>query len=119
MEHDYPNRFAIFTRANNTSWQSQLRCSVRLYLAMGEHPVQAQELEAHLRRTEDELVHYLLEGEPPTTATLKQAQTVLDMAQSALLASEPEVQTLLRELTAEQATKLWAPEFTPAAEPGE
>lgn len=117
MEHDYPTKFTIFTRASSTSWQSQLRCSVRLYLAMGEQPVQAKELEAHLRRTEEELLHYLLEGEPPTAAAIKQAQTVLDMAQSALLSSELEVQTLMRELTPEQASQSWMPENPPATEP--
>lgn len=106
MENKYLNTFTPFTRTSSLSWQSQLRHSVRLYLAMGSQPVDAQELESHLRRTEEELIQYLLEGNPPTVTALAQAQTILDMAQSALLSSEGEVKQLLQELANYQQTNL-------------
>ena len=103
MEHKYETPLIPFAFTSNTSWRNQLRQSVRLYLAMGSLPVNAQELENHLRRTEEELIHYLLEGTAPTAAAVAHAQTILDMAQTALLNSEEEVQQLLSELAAEQA----------------
>lgn len=98
MEHKYPTPLFPFVCTNNTSWQNQLRHSVRLYLAMGSPQVNAQELETHLRQTEEELIHYLLESSVPTAAAMARAQSILDMAQTALLNSEEEVQRLLHEL---------------------
>jgi hypothetical protein len=66
-------------------------------LALGANPLVELELESILQKTEEELVSYLLAGEPPTDAARRQAQTFLDMAQNELLASEEEVRLLLRE----------------------
>ena len=118
MQNMYPGSSVVFTRASSSSWQSQVRRSVRLYLAFGDQSVDAQELETHLQRTEEELLQYLLAGEPPTPDARKQAQTVLDMAQNALLGSEAEVQALLREFSAEQAIEAW-PAPTPPTTTGE
>jgi hypothetical protein len=99
MEHDYHPPLILLARTASSSWQQQLRQSVRLYLALGANPLVEAELENILQRTEEELLSFLLQGEPPTAAARQQAQTFLDMAQNELLASEAEVQLLLREDT--------------------
>ncbi|MDJ0367665.1 hypothetical protein QMK33_21170 [Hymenobacter sp. H14-R3] len=97
MEKDYHPSLSLLARTASSSWQQQLRHSVRLYLALGANPLVELELDSVLQKTEEELVSFLLEGEPPTDAARRQAQTFLDMAQNELLASETDVQQLLRE----------------------
>jgi hypothetical protein len=100
----------FFTRATSPAWQDQLRASVRLYLRLNTSPAIAieAELEALLRRSEQELLDYLLAGEPPTPAERQRAQEFLDMAQHQLLGSPGEVQQLLAELPAESQPALAA-----------
>lgn len=97
MEQDYHPSLTLLARTATLSWQQQLRQSVRLYLALGANPLVEVELESILQKTEEELLSFLLEGEPSTAAARQQAQTFLDMAQNELLASEADVQQLLRE----------------------
>lgn len=92
----------FLARTTNPSWQEQLRASVRLYLSLSADPSLEQELDNLLQRNEEELLDYLLAGEPPTLAERQQAQHFLDMAQCQLLSSPAEVQLLLAELAAEQ-----------------
>ncbi|RZK31676.1 MAG: hypothetical protein EOO63_03535 [Hymenobacter sp.] len=102
MEPDYLPSISLLTRLHNPGWQDQLRHSVRLYLALGaEAPTTLEaELESLLQRTEQQLLDYLLAGEPPTPAARQQAQVFLDMAQHELLSSAAEMQELLEELVA-------------------
>lgn len=97
MEKEYHPPLSLVARTASLSWQQQLRQSVRLYLALGADPLVESELENILQKTEGELLDFLLEGEPATDAARRQAQTFLDMAQNELLASEADVQQLLRE----------------------
>ncbi len=98
MEKEYHPPLILLARTTSLPWQDQLRKSVRLYLALGANPGMELELENLLQRTEQEMLEYLLAGEPPTPAAREQAQTFLDMAQNELLASETEVQLLLSEV---------------------
>ena len=93
----------FLTRATSTAWQDQLRVSVRLYLSLNANPAldMENELESLLRRSEQELLDYLLAGTPPTPAERQRAQEFLDRAQHQLLSSPTEVQQLLAELSAE------------------
>ncbi|MGI4763364.1 MAG: hypothetical protein ACRYF0_21815 [Janthinobacterium lividum] len=91
----------FFTRTTSSAWQDQLRTSVRLYLYLNANPAVEAELEELLRHSEQELLDYLLAGEPPTPAARQRAQEFLDMAQHQLLGSSAEVQELLAELSAE------------------
>ena len=87
---------SVFTTiSQDTDWQNQLRRSVNLYLALGNQPANAQELETLLQHTEEELLHYLLQGERPTPTAIEHAQHVLDMAQNSLLQAEVDKQQLL------------------------
>lgn len=97
MEKDYHPSLSLLARTASSSWQQQLRHSVRLYLALGANPLVETELETILQKTEEELVSFLLAGEPPTDDARRHAQTFLDMAQNELLSSEEEVRQLLRE----------------------
>ncbi|GAB3638663.1 hypothetical protein GCM10027422_42530 [Hymenobacter arcticus] len=97
MENDYHPPLSLLARTASSSWQQQLRHSVRLYLALGANPLVELELETILQKTEEELVDFLLADGPPTAAARQQAQTFLDMAQNELLSSETDVQQLLRE----------------------
>lgn len=99
---------SFFTRATSTAWQNQLRTSVRLYLCLNADPSVEAELEELLRRSEQELLDYLLAGEPPTLAERQRAQEFLDAAQHQLLGSPIEVQQLL--------TELWTESLAPLAE---
>ena len=104
MENNYlPSlpSFVLPGLATNSTWQRQLRQSVRLYLALGCQPLNAQELETHLQSTEEELVQHLLQSAPPTADAIHHARVVLDMAQNRILQSEEEVQQLLQELVAD------------------
>lgn len=89
-------------RATHPTWQDQLRASVRLYLSLTADPSLEQELDDLLKRSEQELLDYLLAGEPPTAADRELAQHFLDMAQCQLLGSAGEVEQLLAELAAER-----------------
>lgn len=75
----------LLTRMQAATWQEQLRASVRLYLELGAKPSLAQEADALLQRTEEELLEYLLAGAPPTPPERQRARHLLDMAQYALL----------------------------------
>jgi hypothetical protein len=90
-------------RATSPAWQDQLRATVRLYLSFSADPSLEQELDALLQRNEQELLDYLLAGEPPTPASRERAQHFLDTAQHQLLGSEAEVARLLDELAASQS----------------
>jgi hypothetical protein len=83
-----------------SSWQHQLRQSVRLYLALGSQPVNSDELESLLQSTEQELVDYLLQGERPSAESVAQARHLVDLAQHRLLNSEAVVEELLSEVMA-------------------
>jgi hypothetical protein len=87
-------------RATSSYWQDQLRATVRLYLSFSADPSLEQELDALLQRNEQELLDYLLAGEPPTPASRERAQHFLDTAQHQLLGSEAEVARLLDEVAA-------------------
>lgn len=93
----------FLSRAIDPTWQDQLRACVRLYLSLTTDPTLGQELDDLLQRSEQELLDYLLAGEPPTPAARQQAQYFLDMAQHQLLSSTLDVQQLLTELAAERS----------------
>jgi hypothetical protein len=97
MEQDYSPSLALLTRLHSPSWQDQLRQSVRLYLALGAEPAPAAatELDALLHGTEQQMLDYLLAGEPAIPAARRQAQIFLDMAQHELLASKVAVRELV------------------------
>jgi hypothetical protein len=88
----------FLSRTADPTWQGQLRACVRLYLSLTDDAALAQELDALLQRSEEELLDYLLAGEPPTPAARQQARHFLDMAQCQLLNSPIEVRQLLAEL---------------------
>ena len=96
-------------RATNSSWQEQLRATVRLYLSFSADPGLEQELDSLLQRNEQELLDYLLAGEPPTPASRERAQHFLDTAQHQLLNSEAEVTRLLDEIAASRVRPLPGP----------
>jgi hypothetical protein len=102
-------------RATSPAWQDQLRATVRLYLSFSADPNLEQELDALLQRNEQELLDYLLAGEPPTAASRERAQHFLDTAQHQLLGSEVEVARLLDELAASRG--LPQPKSRPVAPP--
>ena len=103
-------------RATNSSWQNQLRATVRLYLSFNADPNLEQELDSLLQRNEQELLDYLLADEPPTPASRERAKHFLDTAQHQLLNSEPEVTRLLEEIAASRARPLPGPRLgAPAA----
>lgn len=79
---------------------------MRLYLSLNTNPTVEAELEELLRRSEQELLDYLLAGEPPTPAERQRAQEFLDAAQHQLLGSPLEVRELLAELSAESLAPL-------------
>jgi hypothetical protein len=87
-------------RATSPAWQDQLRATVRLYLSFSADPSLEQELDELLQRNEQELLDYLLAGEPPTPASRERAKHFLDAAQHRLLGSETEVARLLEEVAA-------------------
>jgi hypothetical protein len=87
-------------RATSLAWQDQLRATVRLYLSFSADPNLEQELDILLQRNEQELLDYLLAGEPPTPASRERAKHFLDAAQHQLLSSETEVTRLLDEIAA-------------------
>lgn len=87
-------------------WQSRLRRSARLYLAMNDPSVQPLQVEARLRLVERKLLHQLLRaksGARPLASTLQGARAIMEAAQTALLKSETEVAALLAELSAAEA----------------
>lgn len=96
----------FLARATSTAWQDQLRMSVRLYLSLNANPAIAAELEDLLRRSEEELLDYLLAGEPPTPDERQRAQEFLDRAQHQLMGSPTDMQQLLAELSAESKPAL-------------
>lgn len=93
-------------RATSSTWQDQLRATVRLYLSFSADPGLEQELDSLLQRNEQELLDYLLAGEPPTPASRERAKHFLDTAQHQLLNSEAEVTRLLDEIAASQVRPL-------------
>lgn len=78
MEETYLTPPAAYPYPSTVSWQALLRYYIRLNLAMGSPTIDAQELETHLRRTEAELLAYLLSGQAPTALALARAQVYLD-----------------------------------------
>ncbi|MBO2030881.1 hypothetical protein J4D99_05715 [Siccationidurans ginsengisoli] len=96
----------FLSRATDPTWQDQLRASVRLYLSLNPASTLGQELDDLLKRSEQELLDYLLGGEPPTPAARQRARDFLDMAQCQLLSSTLDVQQLLAELAAERSPQL-------------
>jgi hypothetical protein len=102
-------------RATSPAWQDQLRATVRLYLSFSADPSLEQELDELLQRNEQELLDYLLAGEPPTPASRERAQHFLDTAQHRLLGSEVEVARLLDELAASGSVPLPRPHPVAAA----
>jgi len=96
-------------RATSSAWQDQLRATVRLYLSFSADPDLEQELDSLLQRNEQELLDYLLAGEPPTPASRERAKHFLDAAQHQLLNSETEVTRLLDEIAASQVRPLPGP----------
>jgi hypothetical protein len=88
MEKIATTRSYLLARMQSATWQDQLRASVHLYLALGASPSLAQEMDELLQRTEEDLLDYLLAGDPPTAPERARAQHLLDLAQHALLDSE-------------------------------
>lgn len=103
----FPSAFAPYARAASARWNRWLRRSVRLYLALEEPSVNVRLIEDQLILTEWQLMRHLVDGELPTPSLTKQAQSIVQMAQANLLSSEVEVQTLRREMSAEQAVHPW------------
>ncbi len=103
LDSPAPILSTFISLSRDIAWQSQLRRSVSLYLALGSQPINTHELETLLQRTEEELVQYLLQGERPTATAIKHAQLALDVAQNNLLQSEADVQQLLQTLSTDQA----------------
>jgi hypothetical protein len=98
-------------RATSAAWQDQLRATVRLYLSFSADPNLEQELDILLQRNEQELLDYLLAGQPPTPASRERAQHFLDTAQHQLLSSEAEVARLLDEIAASPVRPLSGPQL--------
>jgi hypothetical protein len=93
-------------QAAGALWQSRLRRSARLFLALGEPGVKPLEIEARLRLVERQLVRHLLRAAPgqrPIAVSVAGARTIIEAAQAALLESETEIEQLLQELSAHQA----------------
>ncbi|MGI4870661.1 MAG: hypothetical protein ACRYFX_05715 [Janthinobacterium lividum] len=83
------------SRSTDPDWRSLLRESVRLHLHLGEQPPElAQELATHLQRTEQELLDYLLAGDPAPAHTQQQALALVEQAQLELLGSPLEMREL-------------------------
>ena len=100
------SRFLVLARKAGALWQSRLRRSARLYLAMNEPTVQPLEVEARLRLVERQLLQHLLRAEPgtqPLASSMQEAQAIVEAAQTALLKSKAEIAALLSEFSAAQA----------------
>ena len=83
------------SRTAEPDWRSLLRENVRLHLHISEQPEGlAQELATHLQRTEQELLDYLLAGDPAPAQTQQQALALVEQAQFELLGSPLEVREL-------------------------
>jgi len=78
-------------------WQSRLRRSVRLHLALSEPLVDALEAEARLRLVERQLLLHLLRGERPTPLATSKAHFVVQQAQTTLLTCSLEVRAIRAE----------------------
>lgn len=102
-----PTSFAPYVRAASPRWHRWLRRSVRLYLALDEPQVNIRLVEDQLLLTEWQLVRHIMDGELPTQALTRQARSIVEMAQSDLLACEVEVRSLRCEMSAEQALHPW------------
>lgn len=84
-------------------WQSRLRRSVRLHLALSEPHVDALEAEARLHLVERQLLRHLLHGERPTPLATSKAHFLVQYAQTALLTNQHEVAAIQAEWPAGRA----------------
>jgi hypothetical protein len=84
-------------------WQSRLRRSVRLHLALSEPHVDALEAEARLRLVERQLLLHLLHGERPTPLATSKAHFIVQQAQTALLTNLREVAAIRAEWPSSRA----------------
>jgi hypothetical protein len=78
-------------------WQSRLRRSVRLQLALSEPHVDALEAEARLQLVERQLLLHLLHGARPTPLATSKAHFMVQQAQTALLTDLREVAAIRAE----------------------
>ena len=78
-------------------WQSRLRRSVRLHLALSEPHVDKLEAEARLRLVERQLLLHLLRGERPTPLATSKAHFRVQQVQTALLTCSQEVAAIRAE----------------------
>jgi hypothetical protein len=81
----------------NGLWQSRLRRSVRLHLALSEPLVDTLEAEARLRLVERQLLLHLLCGERPTPLATSKAHFMVQRAQTTLLTCSQEVAAIRAE----------------------
>ncbi|RZJ94714.1 MAG: hypothetical protein EOO60_02410 [Hymenobacter sp.] len=88
MAQEYLPSLALLTRLHSPYWQDLLHQSMHLYLALGAEPAAATKLDTQLQSLEQELLDYLLVGEPAVLAARQLAQVFLDMAQHELLSSK-------------------------------
>jgi len=89
-------------------WQSRLRRSVRLHLALSEPHVDKLEAEARLRLVERQLRLHLLHRERPTPLATSKAHFKVQRAQTALLTCSQEVAAIRAEWPVARALNpLW------------
>jgi hypothetical protein len=84
-------------------WQSRLRRSVRLQLALSEPHVDILEAEARLRLVERQLLLHLLRGERPTPLATSKAHFMVQQAQTVLLTDLREVAAIRAEWPSSRA----------------
>lgn len=78
----------------DTLWQSRLRRSVRLHLALSEPLVDVLVAEARLHLVERQLRLHLLRGARPTPLATSKAHFMVQQAQTALLTCSREVRAI-------------------------
>lgn len=92
------NSFApTLSSQQDTLWQSRLRRSVRLHLALSEPHVDTLEAEARLRLVERQLLLHLLHGERPTPLATSKAHFMVQRAQTDLLTCSQQVAAIRAE----------------------
>ena len=98
------NYFAsMLISQQDTLWQSRLRRSVRLHLALSEPHIDTLEAEARLRLVERQLLLHLLRGQQPTPLATSKAHFRVQQAQTALLTCSREVVAIRAEWPAGRA----------------
>jgi hypothetical protein len=96
-----------FVRATDAHWHRWLLRSIRLYLALDEPLVDAQQVQDALRLVEWQLVRHLVSEPVPTPTATEQAREIVAMAQANFLSCDCDVVLLCEQMSAEQALHPW------------